>query len=143
VFLGTYTPRLDEKGRLILPVKFRSELEAGLVITAGQERCLYVFPAARFEAEAAPYADAPVTDRENRHFSRIFFSSAADERPDRQGRITIPATLRDYAGLSRDCVVIGAHSRVEIWDAGSWASYSRDHEEEFVTKSGGGPAPPL
>lgn len=132
MFLGTYTPRLDDKGRLALPAKFRSDLEGGLVITKGQERCLFAFPMAEFSRITELLRTAPVTQRSVRDYSRVFFASASHEVPDGQGRITVPAQLRDYAGLSKDCVVIGANSRVEVWDASAWQSYLEGTEQSFA-----------
>ena len=103
MFLGTHAPRLDDKGRLILPAKFREQLADGLVITRGQERCLYVFPTAEFERIADQLRQAPVTSKQARDYLRVFLSGASDEMPDKQGRITIPPALRTYAGLTRDC----------------------------------------
>jgi MraZ protein len=131
VFLGTHSPRLDDKGRLFLPAKFRDELAEGVVITKGQERCLYVFPMAEFQRVTEAMSQAPVTQKAVRDYSRVFFASASDEMPDKQGRITIPAALRDYAGLQRDCVVIGANTRLEIWDAEAWTSYLDQQEDAF------------
>nr|WP_245806205.1 division/cell wall cluster transcriptional repressor MraZ [Cryptosporangium aurantiacum] len=132
MFLGTHTPRLDEKGRLFLPAKFRDELAGGLVVTKGQERCLFVFPMAEFSRVAEQLRAAPMTHKAARAYSRVFFASAHDEVPDRQGRITIPAHLREYAGLDRDCVVIGASTRVEIWDRQAWDNYLVESEEAFA-----------
>jgi MraZ protein len=132
VFLGTYWPRLDDKGRLILPARFRDELAGGLVITKGQERCLYVFPAAEFARLTDRLRDVPLGARNVRDYGRVFFAGAADDRPDRQGRVTVPAHLREYAGLSRDCAVIGANTRVEIWAASAWNQYLAAKEEEFA-----------
>ncbi len=131
MFLGTHTPRLDDKGRLALPAKFRNEFEGGLVITKGQERCLFVFPMAEFARITDLLRSAPVTQRSVRDFSRVFFASASHEVPDAQGRITVPQPLRDYAGLSKDCVVIGANSRVEVWAAAAWQSYLDGTEDSF------------
>jgi MraZ protein len=131
MFLGTHTPRLDEKGRLFLPAKYRDELSGGLVITKGQERCLYVFPAAEFERITEALRSAPVTAKAVRDYSRIFFASASDEVPDKQGRITVPPALRTYAGLARECVVIGANTRLEVWDAQAWADYESAQEQAF------------
>jgi MraZ protein len=132
VFLGTHTPRLDEKGRLILPAKFREELAGGLVITKGQERCLYVFPTAEFKRLAQELQSQPVTNKAARAYGRVFFASAHDEVPDKQGRVTIPAHLREYAGLQRDVVVIGASNRVEIWDQQAWERYLAENEQAFA-----------
>jgi MraZ protein len=132
MFLGTHTPRLDDKGRLALPAKFRTELEGGLVITKGQERCLFVFPMAEFSRITELLRSAPVTQRNVRDYSRVFFASASHEVPDGQGRITVPSQLREYAGLSKDCVVIGANSRVEVWDADAWQNYLTSTEQAFA-----------
>ncbi|MBB5869377.1 MraZ protein [Allocatelliglobosispora scoriae] len=139
MFLGTHTPRLDDKGRLILPARFRDELAGGVVITKGQERCLYVFPTAEFQRYAAEQSARPMSDKAARAFTRVLFSGAHDEVPDKQGRVTIPATLRDYAGLERDLVVIGASTRVEIWDATAWQSYLAASEEAFADVDEAGP----
>jgi MraZ protein len=131
VFLGTHSPRLDDKGRLILPAKFREQLASGLVVTRGQERCLYVFPAREFERIHDQLRQAPMTSKQARDYLRVLLSGAFDEVPDKQGRITLPSALRTYAGLDRDCAVIGAGSRVEIWDAGAWQAYLEDQETVF------------
>ena len=135
MFLGTHEPRLDDKGRLILPAKFREELAAGLVITKGQERCLYVFPSNEFSVITETLKQAPVTAKSARDYSRVMFAGAHDEIPDRQGRVTIPQSLRTYAGLEKECVVIGANTRVEIWDATSWNEYLADREKSFADVS--------
>jgi MraZ protein len=135
MFLGTHSPRLDDKGRLILPAKFRDELAEGLVITKGQERCLYVWPLAEFARITEQMRQAPVTSKAARDYMRVFFAGASDEVPDKQGRITIPPALRDYAGLTRDCVVIGANTRVELWDAEAWNSYLGEKEQAFAELS--------
>jgi len=135
MFLGTHTPRLDEKGRLILPAKFREQLEDGVVVTRGQERCLYVFPVAEFTRIAGQLRQAPVTSKQARDYLRVFLSGASDEAMDRQGRITVPANLRAYAGLSRECAVIGAGERVEIWDLAAWDAYLAQQETAFADQA--------
>ncbi|MHA7283750.1 division/cell wall cluster transcriptional repressor MraZ [Arthrobacter sp. TMS2-4] len=131
MFLGTHNPRLDEKGRLILPAKFREELSEGLVLTRGQERCIYVFSMSEFERVHEQMRTAPLSSRQARDYNRIFLSGASDEVPDKQGRITIPPALRTYAGLDRDLAVIGAGSRAEIWAADAWDSYLTEKETAF------------
>ena len=132
MFLGTHAPRLDEKGRLFLPAKYREELAGGVVITKGQERCLFVFPQEEFARITEALRDVPVTAKAVRDNSRVFFASASDEVPDKQGRITVPAALRAYAGLQRDCVVIGANTRLEIWDTQAWDTYLAAQEDSFA-----------
>jgi MraZ protein len=131
VFLGTYAPRLDEKGRIILPAKYRDELAGGLVMTRGQERCVYVFSQREFEELHGRIRQAPVTSKQARDYLRLFLSGASDEVPDKQHRVTIPANLRAYAGLGRDLTVIGAGNRAEIWDTEAWNSYYDEHESSF------------
>jgi MraZ protein len=135
VFLGTHTPRLDDKGRLFLPAKFRDRLASGLVITRGQERCLYVFPMDEFVRVAETMRNAPVTSKAVRDYLRVFLSGASDEIPDKQGRVTVPSTLREYAALDRDCTVIGAGSRVELWDTSAWNTYLASTEQAFADQS--------
>lgn len=135
MFLGTHPLRVDEKGRLFLPAKYRDELSGGLVITKGQERCLYVFTTEEFQRITASLRTAPVTAKAVRDYSRILFASASDEVPDKQGRITVPAGLRTYAGLERDCVVVGANTRLEIWNAQAWADYEAEQEQAFAELS--------
>ena len=134
VFLGTYEPKLDDKGRLILPAKFRDQLAGGLVVTRGQERCLYVFPTAEFAAVLAKLQQAPMTSKEARAYTRMFLSGANDQIPDKQGRVSIPALLRSYAGLKKDLVVIGTGERVEIWDQTAWNNYLAANEDEFAER---------
>jgi len=131
VFLGTYAPKLDEKGRIVLPAKFWDELASGLVLTRGQERCIYVFPNREFEQVHEKIRQAPVTSKTARDFLRVFLSGAHAEVPDKQRRVTIPAALRQYAGLDRELTVIGAGSRAEIWDTAAWEAYYAEQEAEF------------
>ncbi|WP_093183351.1 division/cell wall cluster transcriptional repressor MraZ [Sanguibacter gelidistatuariae] len=132
LLLGTYTPRLDEKGRLILPAKFRAQLAPGLVMTRGQERCLFLLPMDEFRRMYEQIRQAPVTSKQARDYLRVFLSGASDEMPDKQGRISIPANLREYAGLGREVAVIGAGTRVEIWDASSWDAYLAEQEAGYA-----------
>jgi MraZ protein len=131
MFLGAHAPKLDDKGRVILPAKFRDELAAGIVVTRGQENCLYVFTSREFESLHEKIRQAPVTSKVARDFLRVFLSGASAEMPDKQNRITIPSNLREYAGLRHDLTVIGAGNRVEIWDSGAWDTYLAEHESTF------------
>jgi MraZ protein len=87
---------------------------------------------AEFQRVTEAMSQAPVTQKAVRDYSRVFFASASDEVPDKQGRITVPPALREYAGLSKDCVVIGANTRVEVWDREAWESYLADREQAFA-----------
>jgi MraZ protein len=131
MFLGTHAPKLDDKGRLILPAKFRDELSHGVVLTRGQERCLYVFAESEFQRHVDRIREAPLTSKAGRDFLRLFLSGASAEIPDKQFRVTIPPSLREYAGLERDLTVIGAGNRAEIWASDAWEDYYKDREQAF------------
>jgi MraZ protein len=131
MLLGTHTPKLDEKGRVILPSKFRDDLGPGVVITRGQERCLYVFSTAEFERVYERIREAPLTNKQARDFQRMFLSGASAEKPDSQNRVTIPPHLRTYAGLERDLVVTGVGAHAEVWNADAWNSYAESNEDTY------------
>ncbi|MGF3055014.1 division/cell wall cluster transcriptional repressor MraZ [Microbacterium sp. YY-01] len=132
MLLGTHSPKLDDKGRVILPAKFREDLAGGVVITRGQDRCLYVFSSAEFESVHERIRQAPLSNKEARAFLRMFLSGASAEMPDSQNRITIPPHLRSYAGLNRELVVTGVGAHAEIWDASAWNSYAESHEDAYA-----------
>jgi MraZ protein len=136
VFLGTHSPRLDDKNRVILPAKFREALADGLVMTKGQDRCVVVWTKEGFAHYAEGLRNGPQTSEKVRAYTRVLFASAYDDAPDRQGRIVIPAPLREYAGLVKDCVVVGADTRIEIWDAAAWGTYLAQTEQSFVDIDG-------
>jgi MraZ protein len=137
MLLGTFLPKLDDKGRLILPAKFRDEFAAGLVMTRGQEGCVYIYSQREFEALHARMAEqAPKLGKQGRDYLRMFLSGAAQEIPDKQFRVTVPSMLRDYAGLDRDLTVIGAGTRAEIWDTTTWTTYSEKAEAGFSDADG-------
>ena len=130
-FLGTHTPKLDDKGRLVLPAKFREGFAGGLVLTKGQDRAIVVWPAAEFAAYAETLNEASRSNPKVQAYQRVLFSGASDEIPDRQGRITVPPALREYAGLDRDVGVGGKNTTAESWDADAWAAYLAAQEEAF------------
>ena len=131
LFSGTFTPKLDDKGRLFLPAKFREAMGDGLVITRGQERSIDVRTKADFDAFAEKFQNASQTDARLRAYGRMLFALASEQVPDKQGRISITPELRQYASLERDCVVIGIYNRVEIWEPGAWSAYTEAQEQAF------------
>jgi MraZ protein len=131
-FMGTYRPKLDEKGRLFLPAKFRGRLAEGVVVTQGQEHCLVVWPPDVFDREADRAAERPLTSKAARSYARTFFSGADEVVPDKQGRIGIQPELRTYAGLEREVVVIGVRDRLEIWNPDRWSEYQEAELAKFV-----------
>jgi len=130
-FLGTYSPKLDEKGRLFLPAKFREQLAEGVVVTRGLDRCLVVWPPEVFDREADKAMARPQTSKAGRGYARTFFSGGDEVVPDKQGRIGVNAQLREYAGLERECVVIGVRDRLEIWEPATWEAYSAAEVDAF------------
>lgn len=131
VFLGTYTPKLDDKGRLTLPAKFRDALAGGVMVTKGQDHSLAVYPRAEFEVRARKAADASRTNEAARAFVRAMAAGTDEQHADGQGRITLSADHRRYAGLAKECVVIGSVDFLEIWDAQSWQTYLDANEESY------------
>jgi MraZ protein len=131
-FLGSFTPKLDEKGRFFLPTKFRKQLSKGMVIARQPDRCLAIWPTEAFIAEVERAVPGPSTRKRTRINQRMFASGASDEAADGQGRVTVPFALREYAGLKRDIAVIGAYNRLEIWDSEVWKEYQAAQEAEFA-----------
>jgi MraZ protein len=131
MFSGTFTPKLDDKGRLFLPAKFREAMGDGLVITRGQERSIDMRTKADFDVFAERFQNASQTDARLRAYGRMLFALASEQVPDKQGRITITPELRQYASLEKECVVIGIYNRVEIWEPRAWAAYTADQEAAF------------
>lgn len=129
--MGEFQHTLDEKGRMIVPVKFREELGTAFVMTRGLDKCLFVYPREEWQILENKLKSLPMTRADARSFVRFFFSGATECELDKQGRILIPANLRDYAGLSKDCVVLGVSNRVEIWSQSEWNDYSAGAAESF------------
>lgn len=121
MFLGEYAHTIDDKGRLTIPAKFRDELQGGIVVTRGLDRCLWAYPRAEWEVVAEKIAKMPTTSPAARDFARFMFSSAFDSIPDRQGRVIIPQNLRQYAEIESDTIIIGVMNRLEIWHPAKWS----------------------
>ena len=133
MLLGTFVPKLDEKGRIILPAKFADDFSNGVVMARGQEHAIYVYSQREFEdLVERMQKQAPSLGKKGRDYLRLFLSGATQELPDKQHRVTIPAVLREYAGLDRDLTVIGAGSRAEIWDTTAWNEYYANAESDFA-----------
>ena len=118
--MGEYNHTLDAKGRLIVPAKFREILGEEFVVTKGMDGCLFVFANSEWEVFAEKLHDLPMINKEARQFTRFFLAGADSVQTDKMGRILIPSNLRDYAGITRDAVLVGVGSRVEIWSKERW-----------------------
>ena len=131
MLLGTYTPKIDAKGRMAIPAKFRTQLGPGLIMARGQERCVYLFPQAEFRRVAMQIQHTSLGNKAAREYLRVLLSGAVDQTPDKQGRVLVPQMLRDYAKLGSDIVVIGVGTRAEIWDKKAWEQYLADNEQGY------------
>lgn len=130
---GEYQHTLDAKGRLFIPAKLREQLGDGFVVTKGLDECLFLYPQKAWGELEQKIRQLPMS--KSRGLQRFFLSSAADVTVDRQGRIVIPTTLRSYANLERDVVVIGVGERAELWDARRWNAYTDDLDCESIAQA--------
>lgn len=129
--MGEYQHTIDEKGRMIIPAKFRDDLGEQFVITRGLDNCLFVYPKEEWKIMEQKLKALPFTRSDARAFTRFFFSGATECELDKQGRANIPSTLRQHAKLDKECVVIGVSSRVEIWSREIWENYYAESAESF------------
>ena len=123
MFMGEYHHNIDEKGRLIIPAKFRNELGDKFIVTRGLEKCLYIYSESEWNTIVSKIKTLPFTKKDVRTFVRSFFSGATECEFDRQGRINITSPLVSYADITKECVVIGANDRIEIWSEESWNNF--------------------
>ena len=130
--MSQFQHTLDDKGRVILPARFRERLSSGLVITRGMDRCLDVWPIAEFEKRVDEVAARPMESKQARRRQRMLLSGAHDDVPDAQGRIVIPGVLREYASLERELMIVGMRNKVEIWDRGRWEQEQLEAEDDFA-----------
>ena len=128
MFMGEFHHNIDEKGRLVMPTKFRNSLGEKFIITRGLEKCLYVYTWAEWNNIVAKLKSLPFTKKDARTFIRSFFSGAAECELDRQGRINITSPLVSYADIITKCVIIGANDRLEIWSEENWIQNSIDND---------------
>ena len=131
MFMGEYHHNIDEKGRLIMPAKFRDDLKDKFIITRGLEKCLYVYSLEDWDKLVSKLNTLPFTKKDARIFIRSFFSGAAQIEVDRQGRINITSPLIDHAGLTKECVIIGANDRIEIWSKDEWDKFLDVNSEKL------------
>lgn len=115
MFMGEYNHTIDAKGRLIVPSKFREALGDTFVVTKGLDGCLFVYDNEEWQAFEEKLKSLPITNKEARQFARFFLAGAAEVEVDKQGRILVPNILREFAQISKDVVLIGVASRIEIW----------------------------
>ncbi|QGH34418.1 division/cell wall cluster transcriptional repressor MraZ [Gracilibacillus salitolerans] len=132
MFMGEYQHNIDTKGRIIVPSKFRDGLGDQFVVTRGLDQCLFAYPMSEWRQLEEKLKKLPLTKKDARAFTRFFFSGAVECELDKQGRINIPAPLRKYAGIEKECAVIGVSSRVEFWAEDKWNEFVDVSEESFA-----------
>jgi MraZ protein len=131
MFMGEFHHNIDEKGRLVIPNKFRLELGERFIITRGLEKCLYAYSISEWNNIVTKLKQLPFTKKDARTFIRSFFSGAAECEFDRQGRINITSPLVSYADISKECVIIGANDRLEIWGKANWDNFFKENSEKL------------
>ncbi|MED1469633.1 division/cell wall cluster transcriptional repressor MraZ [Bacillus salipaludis] len=132
MFMGEYHHSIDNKGRIIVPSKFRDELGEMFIITRGLDQCLFGYPLTEWKVIEEKLKGLPLTKKDARAFTRFFFSGATESELDKQGRINIPAPLLQYAKLEKECVVLGVSNRIEIWSKQIWEDYFVQSEDSFA-----------
>lgn len=132
MFKGEYSHSVDAKGRIIMPAKFREILGEMFVVTKGLDGCLFVYPNDEWENIENKFREIPLTTKDARKFSRFFFAGAADCEVDKQGRVLIPAVLREFAGLNKEVVLVGVLNRIEIWSKERWQENEYDDMDEVA-----------
>ncbi len=133
MFIGEYQHSIDDKGRVIMPSKFREDLGDKFFITKGMDNCLFVFPQEEWDRIDEKITALQLADKRARGLSRLFYSGAIDGSLDKQGRTLLPNNLREYAGITKDVVIIGVSKRVEIWDKEKWEEYNNNDTFNYDT----------
>lgn len=135
MFYGEHEHTIDRKGRLIIPSRFREVMKEHyterFVATRGLDRCLFLFPEDEWRTQEAKFRALSFTKQEARHFNRFYFSGAAELTCDRQGRVLVPAYLKEYAGIKRDVVLVGVSNRIEVWDKDEWKKFYEQFKESY------------
>ena len=131
MLMGEYHHNIDEKGRLIIPSKFRNDLGEKFIITRGLDKCLFVYSEEEWNKLISKLKTLPFTNKDARNFTRFFLSGATVNEFDRQGRINISSSLVNYANLTKECVIIGANDRLEIWSEELWKNFIESNEDNL------------
>ena len=130
MFLGEFKHNIDNKGRVAIPVKFRTKLEGGAILTRGLDHCLFLLPQREWDALVEKLMRLPIAQAGSRAFVRLMLSGASDVEFDVQGRVLVPEHLRTYARLTKRVTVTGLYNRIELWDDGEWKKYKTKTEQE-------------
>ena len=131
MFRGQFRHNLDDKGRLILPAKFRDKIGEGAVITIGFEKCITIYPEQEWEKLQKSLVSMPEANKMVRSLSRVINGNASDVEIDKQGRVKIPDYLLDNANITKECCIVGVNTTIEIWDATTWLNIENEGKESF------------
>ncbi|EFH29228.1 protein MraZ [Lactobacillus jensenii JV-V16] len=131
MFMGEYHHNLDAKGRLIIPAKFRNQMGDKIIFTRGMEGCIFGYSEEEWQKIEAKLAKLPLTKRNVRKFTRLFYSGAMESEFDKQGRVNLTATLKEHAELEKECVIVGVSNRIEIWSQKRWDDFTDDADENY------------
>lgn len=133
MLIGEYKHTIDEKNRVSLPVKFRTELGKNVVVTPGLDQCLFIFTLSEWKKITAKLSDLSLLQSDTRGFNRYLLGGATEVSVDTNGRILLPDFLKTKAGITQKAVFVGVHSRVEVWDETIWEKYKKGVEREADT----------
>ena len=135
MFMGEYNHTIDAKGRLIIPAKFRETLGEEFILTKGLDGCLSIYPMDEWESFEEKLKALPLTDKNARAFLRFFVAGATSCELDKQGRILVPSTLREFAGLEKEVVLTGNLTRIEVWSKEKWIENSNYDDMDSIAAS--------
>lgn len=131
MLIGEYSLTLDDRGRIIIPSKFRDDLEESFVMTKGLDGCIFVYPKTEWQEISKKVRSLPLSSKEARSFQRSFYSKAVESTLDKQGRVVIPQGLREHSNLTKDVVIVGLDVRAEIWSREKWDEMDEDFESSY------------
>ncbi len=135
MFLGEYSPSITEGSRIALPKKLREQIRGDeVILSRGFEKCIFIYDKEDWVTEANKQVDIPINDKRVRELKRYMYASATDTPIDEQGRVVLPTSLKDYAGLNKKTVVIGAGDHIEVWDTQVWREYLPKISEELAAQ---------
>jgi MraZ protein len=131
MLIGEYHHNIDDKNRLVIPSKFRADIGSKFILTRGLDKCLFIYSLEEWNSIVAELKKLPFTHRDSRYFTRFFLSGAIECELDNAGRVCITSPLIEYADITKECVIIGANDRLEVWSKESWDKFLSDNSEEF------------
>ena len=135
MFYGEYEHTIDRKGRLIIPAKFRQAFKdhdvKSLFLTRGLDGCLFIFTESEWRVAESRFKQIPFTKGEGRKFNRLFFSGATEITVDRLGRLLVPKSLKEFARIKQDVVIVGVSNRIEVWAKEQWQAFYQNSQQSF------------